>query len=488
MIGAVIGDMAAWTWENDKESFYPKLISPKAELSAYGYLSLELYDTVQCQSELIKERVYPLIGKALLHKPYFCIIPDEWRNWGVNEYDKPIPQGLKTALISAAFVDYAFQADSFNIGRKFVNFFHGGKPDYYAAFCLKIIQRLREGATKDDAIKDIPFCVYDHYKSGEGHHLKWILDYITFAWRCFYYSYDFTSAIHNAMKCSENRHLAAFLTGAFAEAMYGCTYAMTKQKFKGSNEFIELPETIQQSYGKMLKEIEIKDFTERFFFPKNDALTNVESHTWTPVENPYQDLIVNVELRRRIMRAYHTGWEHRFGVYLDNGWFYIYRSHCLLYRFKLTQYAPEEWRITNLEKSNDPHGEIIAVDEVISSVESFWYNGYDNPVDNLYCIGDKKVSPNMKYCKYYRGETQCPKAFKNTVNEKFWYGEKMFIDNEIDLSQWIITAERVKNDLEPNKRVCAEKYSIETFAIICYIEMLFSKGCPNDSMEWIFEY
>lgn len=50
------------------------------------------------------------------------------------------------------------------------------------------------------------------------------------------------------------------------------------------------------------------------------------------------------------------------------------------------------------------------------------------------------------------------------------------------------TAERVKNDLEPNKRVCAGKYSIETFAMICYIEMLFSKWCPNDSMEWIFEY
>ena len=91
MIGAVIGDLAAWTWENDKESFYPKLISPKTELSAYGYLCLALYDTVQNQSDLIKERVDPLIGKALLHKPTFCKIPDEWRNWSVNEYDKPIP-------------------------------------------------------------------------------------------------------------------------------------------------------------------------------------------------------------------------------------------------------------------------------------------------------------------------------------------------------------------------------------------------------------
>ena len=32
MIGAIIGDLAAWTWENNHEKFYPSLISEKALL------------------------------------------------------------------------------------------------------------------------------------------------------------------------------------------------------------------------------------------------------------------------------------------------------------------------------------------------------------------------------------------------------------------------------------------------------------------------
>lgn len=36
MLGAVIGDLAAWTWENDHECFYPQLVSREAGLSEYA--------------------------------------------------------------------------------------------------------------------------------------------------------------------------------------------------------------------------------------------------------------------------------------------------------------------------------------------------------------------------------------------------------------------------------------------------------------------
>ena len=36
MLGAIIGDLAAWTWDNDHECFYPQLVSPQARLSEYG--------------------------------------------------------------------------------------------------------------------------------------------------------------------------------------------------------------------------------------------------------------------------------------------------------------------------------------------------------------------------------------------------------------------------------------------------------------------
>lgn len=38
MIGAVIGDLAAWTWEHDRKCFYERLVSPEANLSGYGLM------------------------------------------------------------------------------------------------------------------------------------------------------------------------------------------------------------------------------------------------------------------------------------------------------------------------------------------------------------------------------------------------------------------------------------------------------------------
>lgn len=46
MIGAIIGDLAAWTWENDRERFYPSLISEKAVLSEYGLSVLATSDAL----------------------------------------------------------------------------------------------------------------------------------------------------------------------------------------------------------------------------------------------------------------------------------------------------------------------------------------------------------------------------------------------------------------------------------------------------------
>lgn len=46
MIGAIIGDLAAWTWENDHEKFYPSFISEKALLSEYGLSVLATADAL----------------------------------------------------------------------------------------------------------------------------------------------------------------------------------------------------------------------------------------------------------------------------------------------------------------------------------------------------------------------------------------------------------------------------------------------------------
>ena len=46
MIGAVIGDLAAWTWEHDRKCFYERLVSSEAKLSGYGLLPITLWDVI----------------------------------------------------------------------------------------------------------------------------------------------------------------------------------------------------------------------------------------------------------------------------------------------------------------------------------------------------------------------------------------------------------------------------------------------------------
>ena len=40
---------------------------------------------------------------------------------------------------------------------------------------------------------------------------------------------------------------------------------------------------------------------------------------------------------RKVLFAFHTDWENRFGFYLDNGWIYCYRSGFCLGRFRFVR-------------------------------------------------------------------------------------------------------------------------------------------------------
>ena len=125
-----------------------------------------------------------------------------------------------------------------------------------------------------------------------------------------------------------------------------------------------------QSYGDIITEIKQRGYENRYFFKKNDALTNVERHIWKTVDNPYSDLTIDDAFKSAIMRAYHTGWEQRYGAYLDNGWFYVYRSHHLLLRFRLIYKSDNTYRISNLQISNDKYAQVEDFGEVIYTLKN----------------------------------------------------------------------------------------------------------------------
>lgn len=350
--GAIIADLAAWTYEHDKECFFRYLVSPDAKLSGYGLMALTLWEPIHEGGLIVSNRLYVKCGMTLMHA-HEVEMPDNWRSWGLGDYDKPLPYHLKVALIIGSIICSGDLSEERQSHLYWSDVFHGGKQEYYANFIMKILRRLNEGKTKDEAITNIPNPVFNYYPSGMNHQWKELLEYTTFAWRCFYYSWDFSSALHKAARCPANRQLAMLLTGAFADAMYGCEYNIIKQKYTGKNESasntIHIPKRVSVEYGDEIKRIKWHEYSNRIFFKKNEALTNVERQIWKDAENPYASLFIDDVLKSKIMRAYHTDWERRYGIYLDNGWFYVYRSHCLLFRFKI-----QDNHITHFQINNDP--------------------------------------------------------------------------------------------------------------------------------------
>lgn len=371
MIGAVIGDLAAWTWEHDRECFYQRLVSPEAKLSGYGLLPITMWPMILVGGAILKHRLYMTCGKALAHSRCAGIaVPDDWYRWGLTDYEKAIPFELKVALIMSGIINSGYLSENRQGELYWDTIFHGGKQKYYVMYLMAILRRLNEGATKDEAVEGLPEVVFNYYPTGTPHKWRETLEYTTFAWRCFYYSWDFTSALHNAAKCPANRRLAMMLTGALADSMYGSSYSMTKTKYGGRYEYIEFPPSLPVDLIDQLRYIRQTEFNDRHIFKKNDALTNVERLTWKNVDNPYSDRVIDQKFKKKMMRAYSTDWENRYGVYLDNGWFYVYRSHHLLLRYKLSPGQDSTFRITNLQISNDDHSRVEDLNEVLYSLGS----------------------------------------------------------------------------------------------------------------------
>ena len=199
-------------------------------------------------------------------------------------------------------------------------------------------------------------------------------------------------------------------------------------------------------------------------------MTNVELHPWLSVNipEPYTKQPINKELYRRILKAFTTNWDCRYGFYLDDGKIYIYRSDFLLCRFRLNIGEPiADFQIAADTQQN---AAIIAFENAMESVEHRWYLIADS--------GEERPA-NLKYCKYYHGETECPKQIQNTIAAKFWHGEMMFIVNKLDVNHWKQIAMHTKEDLNEDQLQFISKYSEEQFAIILYIEELYLENLKS---------
>ena len=338
MNGAILGDLAAWTWEQDKDLFFRKLVSSEASPSKMMKEMLLMADTLALvRGSDIK--VHESLGMRI--SPEATMLRAIAIGW---LYDTE-------AETASAYQEYGFTYD---------------KEDWYAgAFMWKLIFALRHGASKKDAL------MVENVSSFKGfvEDISWneqssILGVLIRAWGAFYSSYDFGSALHRAMELPGDRHLNGILVGALADAMYGCDRYIVKAKYgKGCSltGLVNVPSRFQALYR-----------AGRTFFAKNCAMTNVERHVWKDVANPYGDKIISRELRRRILKAFQPTFDDRYGFYLDDGYIYVYRSCRVLNRFRLVSVSDGTYRIMDLQASEEAGYQLGAIQEALYSVEYRW--------------------------------------------------------------------------------------------------------------------
>lgn len=338
MNGAILGDLAAWTWEQDKDLFFRKLVSSEASPSKMMKEMLLMADTLaQVRGSDIK--VHESLGMRI--SPEATVLRAIAIGW---LYDTE-------AETASAYQEYGFIYD---------------KEDWYAgAFMWKLIFALRHGASKKDAL------MVENVSSFKGfvEDISWneqssILGILIRAWGAFYSSYDFGSALHRAMELPGDRHLNGILVGALADAMYGSDRYMVKAKYgKGCSltGLVNVSSRFQALYR-----------AGRTFFAKNCAMTNVERHVWKDVANPYGDKIISRELRRRILKAFQPTFDDRYGFYLDDGYIYVYRSCRVLNRFRLVSVSDGTYRIMDLQASEEAGYQLGAIQEALYSVEYRW--------------------------------------------------------------------------------------------------------------------
>ena len=328
MIGALIGDIAAWTYEHEQDTFWKQLIPDGgrgAEPSVYGYALMKAasknvldvpgqdVNFIHTSSEWSPKERFRFSGQWLM-----------WQLMCAWDDDKITPIGMPSGPSME-------------------------KEDGYARmFVMNLIRSLRAGNTKSEAYHSEQ-CFKDlskHWnwrpwlKADGGGDEYSILTHVFRVWDSFYRGFYFTSSLHNAMKWDGDRHFIAALTGAFADAMYGSEQSFIKKKYATDGQTFHLNDItmVGEAFGYhhgLIREMADISFSNRTFYPKNCAMTNVELHKWIVYTNKFEDYRLEKHEKEQILKAGRTGWDNRYGIYLDDGWLYCYRCYTLLLRFRL---------------------------------------------------------------------------------------------------------------------------------------------------------
>lgn len=337
MLGGLYGDLAADTYLRDPNIFYERLFDDKAVLSEYGLSILATYKFVtQAKSKTDDRREMFDIARRMITEADYKVasVSDRAKAWANECFAMCYPTASGMYLNRLATF-YGISDTVANEGWAIADI-HSDKAEGYAnIFMGEIIRSLRNGLSKDETYAQMNPIFKDCRRNWNWKELEDPISLLIRAWDCFYNSFDFGSAIHNAVRYpnSYTRQIAS-LTGLLAEAMYGCTVYHKKKQFGNIYTLLELPQTIRQAYNGFLRSIMLLYPKSRNFYRKNDSCTNVERHHYHTITSEYRTLSLSYSQYKHLLYGYDTNDDIRVGIYLDDGWLYLHYGYDIIGRLK----------------------------------------------------------------------------------------------------------------------------------------------------------
>lgn len=479
MLGGIIGDLAASTYLRDPQVFYKQLFDDKATLSEYGMSILATVDYIQSS---FKDSGVSCVDMI---KSYFRVIDkninlsDKASQWE-NEMSMRITPTAPGMMLNRLATYYEFHDFSDNNGWNVIIDSCADKEEGYANIILgEIITWLRDGKSKQYVLANVNGVFTQSVSSWNWKENETSLCLLKRAWECFYNSFDFGSAIHNAVRYpNSNTRQIASLTGLIAEAMYGCDMYFIKARFnpKQPEVNLEIPMALSRRYQDLIDFAEKERNWRNVFFPKNNSRTNVNRHIYSSFKSRFEGLKISPEIHRRILRSFQPSWDSRYSFYLDNGWVYLCRSFSILGRFKSIK-CDGGYKLINIQQSDENPDFENGFEDAFRVVTYGWAI-YGQLTFRYFSPWNESI------------KSICPEKYNDTKNQMFWEGEKEFYMTQMDnLGQWIVDGKQYISQLgNPLVIDKAKQLGQESFGVAYYIDQSFKRKYPSDKTNWIMEY
>jgi ADP-ribosylglycohydrolase len=163
-------------------------------------------------------------------------------------------------------------------------------------------------------------------------------------------SVDFESAIRLAVSLGGDSDTLACITGGIAEAFYGMDYNLPEST-NAFNNRIYFKEIVLRKLPNDLSDV-VNEFYNRFvkknkqFWGKNESTTVWGKIDW--IKSNLEDKMLDETSYKSFLKGYAPDWDMRFGVYYEDGWNYIYRSHYLLRKFRFRKQSDGIYHLVEL--------------------------------------------------------------------------------------------------------------------------------------------